>query len=99
DLDAAGRREYDPWFCVVNSNGQLTGSKTPENNRMDGTDTSASEHGHESFRDHGHVDQNRIPFFNTQPSQEPRDFGHPLLEFRVGNFLDGVGHRAVVDNS
>jgi hypothetical protein len=97
DLDAAGGRYDDFGLGIVDPRGQLIGGKSTEHDGMHGPDAGTGQHGHGGFGNHGHVNQDTVALFHPQPAEDSSDLGHLVPQFGVGIGLDGVGHRAVID--
>jgi len=45
---------------VVDPGGEFLGRESAEDERVNGADTSASQHGDDRFRDHRHVDEDAV---------------------------------------
>ena len=80
DLNPAGSGQNDLRFGVIDADGQFPGGKTPEDHGMDGPQAGAGQHGQDGFRDHGHIDDDGIPFLDPQSFQKTGDPGNPVQE-------------------
>jgi hypothetical protein len=87
---------------VVDTRGQRSGSKATEDDRVDGADACAGEHGEHRLGDHRHVDQDAVALADAQALHDRRHAHDFLLEFgeRIDDFLVGLGRdeyqRAVI---
>ena len=98
-FDAAGCRNHNFRFGVVDADSQLIGSKTAEDNGMNGADPGAGKNGDQGFRYHGHVDDDGIAFFDAQRTKNAGKFRYLVQQFLIRNFLNSVCYRAVINNS
>jgi len=48
------------YLGVVDPGGEFLGRESAEDERVNGADTSASQHGDDRFRDHRHVDEDAV---------------------------------------
>ncbi len=67
--------------------------ETTENHGMDGAEPGTGEHGDGGLRNHRHVNDDPVAFFDAPGPQcagKPRDF---IAKFVVGECLLGVGYR------
>jgi len=64
---------------------------------MYGSQPGTSQHGHQSLRNHGHVNQYCVTLLNPKAFQKPGNPGHPVLEFRIRELKNRVRNGAIVD--
>ena len=96
-LDAAGSRNDDFGFGIIDAHGQFLGRKSAEHHRMNCPEARAGQHGDDGLRNHRHVDQDPIAFddpLGSQSSGKPGDF---IAQLIVGISLNRIGDRAVVN--
>ena len=70
---------------ILNARGQRARREAAKNHRMNGTDTGAGQHGKSGLGNHGHVNQDPVPFLHAQL---PYHGGH-TLDFSV-QFAKGI---------
>ena len=83
---------------VINTDCQLMGGESAENQRMNHPQTGAGQHGDCSLGDHRHVDDDGIALHQTLTLQHPGKGGYPRLQLFIGYLGDGIGDRTVIDN-
>lgn len=64
---------------------QRIGRETSKDNRVNSTDTCASENGNECLWNHGHVDSNSVTLANTSLFEGPGDSGDLSKQLAIGN--------------
>ena len=85
-------------FGVVDAHGQLRRRETAEHHRVHGPQPGAGEHGDERLGDHRHVDHHPVALGHALGGQSARETGHFVAQLGVGERLQGLGDRAVVDH-
>ena len=97
-LDAAGCSQYGFWLGVINPHGQFICSKTAKDHRMNGANTRASQHCHNRFGHHRHVNNHPVALGDALGAQRTGEAGSFIAQIGIadGVFLSGDG--AVIDN-
>ena len=96
-LDAAARGQDHLGFRVVDAGGELFRGEAAEHHRMDGADARAGQHGEHRLRDHRHVDDDAVALGDAEVAQHRAEQLHLGEHAAVGEGLDGVGDRRIVD--
>ena len=96
-LDTAGGGDDGLGSGVVDAHRQLIGGKAAEDHRVDGAEAGASQHGDRRLGHHGHVDDDAVALADPMRRQHAGELGDLVAQLSVGEGLDGVGDRAVVD--
>ncbi len=97
DLDAAGGREDDFGFGIVDAQRQFRRREAAENDGVDRTQTRHRQHADDRFRNHRHVDDDAVAFHYAQVGQHPGGACHRVGQLGVGVLRLGVGDGRVVD--
>mmetsp|Transcript_2145 Transcript_2145/g.4584 ORF Transcript_2145/g.4584 Transcript_2145/m.4584 type:complete len:264 (+) Transcript_2145:234-1025(+) len=92
------RRRYDHLgFAIINPTRQLLRRETAKDDRMDGTDARARQHGHDGLGNHGHVDHDRVALGNTQIGQPGGERRHLLQKLRISVRSSHIENRRIVN--
>ena len=69
DFDAAGGGNQGLGLGIFNANGQFVCGKPAEDHRMDSAEPGAGQHGDGCLRNHRHVDDDAVTFFDSAGAQ------------------------------
>ena len=83
-FNPAGCRDNHFGGAVINPLGQLTGGKPAKHHRMDRTEPHHRQHGHNSLRDHRHVDDNAVTLFQPPCLQRTGKSGDLMGQLIIG---------------
>ena len=83
---------------IVNAIFERLRGEATEDNRVDGADTRAGEHGERGFGNHGHVDTHTVTLTDSLRSQSVREATNLNLELLVGKPLGVIGVIPLPDN-
>ena len=97
-FDAAGGGDDNFGFGVVDTDSEFVGGKAAKDDGMDGADAGAGQHRCQCFGNHGHIDDDGVALYDTDPGQCAGKDGNALQKLTVGNLPDGIGDGAVVDD-
>ena len=97
DFYSAGCGDDNFRLGIVDAGCQLPCGKSSEDHGVNGAEAGTCEHGDGRFRNHRHINDDPVAFYNTQASERSREKSYLVAQFAIGEFLDGVGHGAVVD--
>ena len=97
-LQSAGSSDDGFWRGVVNTNGQFMSCKAAKNHRMDRSDARTGQHRHQSFGNHGHIDDNPITHANAPRSKSTGKVRHLIPERNIGYGGACAGYGAVVND-
>lgn len=82
---------------VVDARGQFLRGEPAEHHRVDRTEARTGEHRDDGLRDHRHVEHDAITRTDAASGERPREAGHPVEEFGVGERHARARHGGIVD--
>mmetsp|Transcript_40926 Transcript_40926/g.87913 ORF Transcript_40926/g.87913 Transcript_40926/m.87913 type:complete len:230 (-) Transcript_40926:248-937(-) len=97
-LQTTSGSQDDDRFSIVDANSQLLGRKPPEDDGMNCTEPGACQHSDGSLGNHRHVEDGPVARFNATLRKATCSSCDQVLQLRVGNFSDGLGHGTVIDD-
>ncbi len=96
-LEAAGGREDQDGLRVVDAGCQLVGRKAAEDDRMDGADAGAGEHGDHRLGHHRHIENDAVAMAGAVLHQRAGKSRDQRRQLGIGEGADQTRDRAVVD--
>ena len=84
NFDAAGGGNQGLGLGIFNANGQFVCGKPAEDHRMDSAEPGAGQHGDGCLRNHRHVDDDAVTFFDSAGAQGAGKQSDFITQFVVG---------------
>ncbi len=83
--------------CVFQASRQLPRRESAKNDRVDGAESCASQHGNDRLGDHGHVDNDAVALLHAQGGQDAGEAGHLVLQLHPRQLGRLASHGRLVD--
>ena len=95
----AGSRHQGFWFCIINTDRQLIRGEASKNHRVNRSKPGTSQHCDHCFRNHRHVDDDPVSFFNPLVLQHPGKTGNFVQQFTISVTSNGFSDRGIINQS